>query len=72
MPQSELSPLVLQGKVDGTVDWQYNIPKIQDKFKQVRVRYIDKGRHHLVNESGPIRDELFQLVDEIINPPSNH
>ncbi|MDF1645244.1 MAG: alpha/beta hydrolase [Pseudomonadales bacterium] len=69
LPESELSPLVIQGKVDGTVDWQYNIPKIQGKFKQSQVHYLNEGRHHLVNESDPIRDEIFKLVDNVINPP---
>ena len=71
LPESELSPLVIQGKVDGTVDWQYNIPKIQGKFKRSQIHYLEEGRHHLVNESDPIRDEIFKVVDTIINPSAN-
>ncbi|MBV1916345.1 MAG: alpha/beta hydrolase [Pseudomonadales bacterium] len=71
LPESELSPLVIQGKVDSTVDWQYNIPKIQEKFRQPQIHYLDEGRHHLVNESDPIRDEIFKAVDQIINPPTS-
>ncbi|MBL4584089.1 MAG: alpha/beta hydrolase [Pseudomonadales bacterium] len=69
LPQSQLSPVVIQGKADRTVDWQYNIPKIQGKFRQPQIHYLEEGRHHLVNESSPIRDEMFKVVDEIINPP---
>ena len=69
LPESELSPVVIQGKVDRTVDWQYNIPQIQEKFKLPQIHYLKEGRHHLVNESDPIREEIFNVVDTIINPP---
>ena len=55
---------IVQGRRDMTVDWRHNISIIQQKFSQVDVHYLPKGRHHLVNESVEIRLEVFNFIDD--------
>lgn len=62
----ELAPLVVQGQEDGTVDWRYNLPVIEKKFPKVNIRYLETGRHHLVNESEDIRGAMFCMIDEYL------
>lgn len=57
---------IIQGSGDGTVEWQYNVPKIIDKFAGSVSYMIPDAGHHLVNESAPFREKLFSLVDEIL------
>jgi lysophospholipase len=58
--------LVIQGTDDNTVDWRYNIGVIAQKFSNRSVYYIPEGRHQLVNESEPLRREMFAEIDRFI------
>ncbi len=58
-PATDISPLVIQGKRDGTVDWRYNIGVVQEKFRDPEIVYLETARHHLVNESPENRALLF-------------
>ena len=64
---SQDTPLhVIQGKGDGTVEWETNIPKILEKFLGSQIHWIEEAGHHLVNESTCYRERVFELIDEII------
>ena len=64
---SQDTPLhVIQGKGDGTVEWETNIPKILEKFSGSQIYWIEEAGHHLVNESTRYRERVFELIDEII------
>ncbi|UAW98834.1 alpha/beta hydrolase [Halopseudomonas nanhaiensis] len=52
-------PLVVQGKKDGTVDWQHNIRVLEQKFDVPEVFYLDQARHHLVNEGKALRQQYL-------------
>lgn len=54
--------LIVQGNDDQTVDWQHNIEVIKSLFTEVKIVYIDKGRHQLVNESAAMREHIFKAV----------
>ena len=58
---SDLAPLVVQGHADRTVDRHYNVRVIERLFRP-RVFYIPEARHHLVNESPQVRDQIFAAV----------
>ncbi len=58
-PATDISPLIIQGKKDGTVDWRYNISVLQEKFRDPEIVYLETARHHLVNESESNRAVLF-------------
>ncbi|WP_163836122.1 alpha/beta hydrolase [Spartinivicinus ruber] len=66
MPASSLSPIIIQGKDDQTVDWQYNIPVLQKLFSEPTIYYHSTARHHLVNESHSIRAEYFGYLKDIL------
>lgn len=55
--------LVIQGRADFTVGWKNNIPVIRRLFSNVKVAWLETGRHHLVNESPQKRTQVFALID---------
>lgn len=63
---SELSPVVIQGSEDTTIDWRYNLKAIERVFTQPAVHFLPDARHHLVNEAQQIRDRLFDILDDYI------
>jgi alpha-beta hydrolase superfamily lysophospholipase len=65
-PYHEQLLQIIQGRGDGTVEWEKNIPKILEKFPGSKVHWVDEARHHLVNESAPYREQIFALIDEIL------
>jgi len=60
--QSDIAPLVVQGKADRTVDWKHNMEVVERLFDP-NVLYIPEARHHLVNESAAIRAQIFAAID---------
>ena len=63
---STLPVLVIQGTVDTTVDWKYNMEFIREKFPQAEILLIEAGGHHLINEILPMRTEVIQIIAEYI------
>lgn len=61
-PGTDIAPLVVQGQSDRTVDWKYNM-RILERLFEPDVLYIPEARHHLVNESAPIRAQMFAAID---------
>lgn len=59
---TDLTPLVIQGRADRTVDYRYNLKVIEQLF-DARVIYVPEARHHLVNESAAIRRVIFSAID---------
>lgn len=58
---------VLQGALDTTVDWRYNLRAIERKFPHASTYMIADARHHLVNESQGIRERLCAILDAILD-----
>jgi alpha-beta hydrolase superfamily lysophospholipase len=56
---------VVQGTGDTTVDWRYNLQAIALRFPHAHIETISEARHHLVNESQPYRDQLYELLDRV-------
>lgn len=63
-PQKNRSLLVIQGDSDSTVDHEYNVPKIVEKFGQVDVVTLEGGQHHLANEAEDIRTEMLEQISK--------
>lgn len=63
LPPNELPVLILQGEQDLTVDWEWNLGILEGKFPQARIHRHPEARHHLVNETQAIRDELFAELE---------
>jgi alpha-beta hydrolase superfamily lysophospholipase len=64
-PRHEQSLQIIQGRGDGTVEWEKNIPKILEKFPSSKVHWVDEAGHHLVNESVSYREQVFALINQI-------
>jgi len=58
---------IIQGDDETTVDWRYNVQQIQIKFPASRVHMVAGGRHHLANESGSFREQVYQQLDECLS-----
>lgn len=63
-PGCNRQPLIVQGQADMTVDWQYNLRVIREKFRQPQVLMLPEARHHLANESLAIRRAYFDFLDQ--------
>jgi alpha-beta hydrolase superfamily lysophospholipase len=53
---------VIQGKKDNAVDWRYNIPALTRRFNSITIHYVDNGRHHLMNESEPVKSQVLGII----------
>lgn len=63
LPAIEYRLLIIQGKQDTTVDWQFNLPVVLKKFINAKVFYLKNARHQLVNESEAIRMRMYSAMD---------
>lgn len=61
-PVSAVPVLLIQGDKDTTVDWRYNLARIKTRFTQLQVVMLEGGMHHLVNESQPYRERIWQAI----------
>jgi len=59
-----ISPIIIQGDKDGTVDWRHNLNMIEDKFKQPEVHLLKGARHQLANEDWTFREQIRQVLLE--------
>lgn len=65
-PRHEQPLQIIQGRGDGTVEWETNIPKIVEKFSGSKVHWVDEAGHHLVNESLQYREQIFSIIDRLL------
>lgn len=61
---SGLSPIIIQGEADMTVDWRYNLTVLERKFAAPEILRLPGARHHLVNEREALRREYFDFLSE--------
>jgi alpha-beta hydrolase superfamily lysophospholipase len=54
--------LILQGKQDTVVDWEFNIVFLRQKNNLAQVKWYHNGRHHLLNETKTIRAEVLKTI----------
>lgn len=63
LPPCSLPVRMFQGDEDGTVDWRWNLTRIQRRFPHLSLTMLPGGRHHLVNESEDYRREMFAVME---------
>lgn len=56
---------IIQGTEDTTVDWKYNLRKIERKFPAATTWMVPQGRHHLANESEELRGKVLAILNQI-------
>jgi len=59
--------LIIQGLKDQTVDWRYNLAEIATVFDNSQLLEIPEARHHLVNESEPVREQVFDALIQFLS-----
>ena len=65
-PRDSLQALIIQGRDDGVVDWEHNIPVLRAKFPNNQMLWLQTARHQLVNEGGAIRDSIYQAITSFL------
>jgi len=58
--------LIIQGDHDGTVDWRYNVPRLQKLFPHSQVEYLAGAGHQLANESEVLRENYLATVGQYL------
>lgn len=66
-PTCEKPIKIIQGTNDATIDWQYNIEFLLEKFSNAEVSMIENARHELFNESTDIRANVFSQIISYFN-----
>ena len=65
-PPREKRIKIIQGTADKTVDWEYNIKFLADKFSDVQISMIEGANHELFNESAKMREEVFSRISSYL------
>lgn len=60
--RSPVSPVIVQGDADRTVDWKHNLQVLGEKFTSPRVHILPGAQHHLVNELEHYRQQGFEFI----------
>ncbi|OIJ18955.1 hypothetical protein BKP45_14605 [Anaerobacillus alkalidiazotrophicus] len=67
----ELSPstqdlYVIQGTLDQTVDWKYNVSYLKKKFPKCQVAIVEGCRHQIINDHQTIKNKVFKIIEKQI------
>lgn len=60
----KVSPVIVQGDADRTVDWKHNLDVLQDKFASPEICILPGAQHHLVNELEHYRQQGFHFIEK--------
>nr|WP_273424693.1 alpha/beta hydrolase [Halomonas sp.] len=61
-----LPTLILQGEQDLTVDWEWNLAILAEKFPTAEIHRHPEARHHWGNAAAPIREVLVEQLDTFV------
>ncbi len=67
-PINNITPLIIQGTDDQTVDWRYNLAVVGKKFPAFKLVALEGARHHLVNESQDYIQQMLQQMSQYVEP----
>jgi alpha-beta hydrolase superfamily lysophospholipase len=62
MAASDYPVTVIQGDRDNTVAWRSNLKILARKFPRARIITVKGASHHLVNEGGVLRNQVFDAL----------
>lgn len=62
LPVCQRKVTVIQGTLDSTVDWEFNVDFLKQHFSDTEVIRIEDGRHELFNESTELRKRIFSKI----------
>ncbi|MCT8137953.1 alpha/beta hydrolase [Anaerobacillus sp. CMMVII] len=55
---------IIQGTLDGTVEWKYNVSFLRKKFPFAQIALVTDGRHQIMNEGPLIKKIVFSLIEK--------
>lgn len=61
---SKITPIIVQGDADRTVDWQHNLQVLREKFSAPEICILPGAQHHLVNELEHYRQQGFAFISQ--------
>ena len=64
--RSGITPIIVQGDSDRTVDWKHNLAVLEEKFTQPNICLLPGAQHHLVNELEHYRQQGFALIEQYL------
>ncbi|MGI9277899.1 MAG: alpha/beta hydrolase [Endozoicomonas sp.] len=64
--KSSISPLIIQGTCDRTIDAKHNIQVLSRLFTRPQVLYLEGARHHLPNELPEAREEYMKWLSALL------
>ncbi len=62
LPPSDFPMHIVQGDLDSTLNWRYNLKQFSGKLPLAKIHVIKGARHHLANEIERIRAETFAAM----------
>jgi alpha-beta hydrolase superfamily lysophospholipase len=63
-PPSTQDIYIIQGSLDETVDWKYNVTYLRKKFPFAQIALVTDGGHQIINDSPVIMKQVFALIDK--------
>ncbi|ALH96133.1 alpha/beta fold hydrolase [Acinetobacter equi] len=70
-PPCRIPVWLAQGALDQTVDWQYNVEFVREKFRLQTLLILEEGSHQLINERKDIRAALTGLIPAFLHAQSS-
>lgn len=64
LPPSTQEIYIIQGTMDKTVDWRYNVDFLRKKFPFSQIALVTDARHQIMNEEVKIRNVVFRLIEK--------
>jgi alpha-beta hydrolase superfamily lysophospholipase len=55
---------IIQGTLDETVEWKYNVAFLRKKFPFAQIALVQEGRHQIMNDSPMVKKIVFSLIEK--------
>lgn len=66
LPQCPVPVFIVQGGQDKTVNGQYNVEFIKQKFNVMSVLWLEEAGHQLANERESLRQAILKLLRDFL------
>lgn len=60
---------IIQGTQDGVVDWNYNLPFLEERYSGINVHYVQGAWHGLQYDIPAARDQFYSILSAILEIP---
>lgn len=67
MKAKKINALIIQGDIDTTVDWEYNLKVLYRLLPQAAIIVVEGGAHQLLNDAVKQRSQVLEYLDNWLN-----